>query len=109
MGKESKPHGHVSLNEISDFLTRLKKIASKYGEVRHIILFGSFARGDASATSDIDLAFSLSDISKWGVIAQEIRETAKTLRKLDMVCFEKIGGDFRKKILKEGTMIYEKC
>lgn len=107
MLKTSKHHTNVSLKEILDFITWLKKIALQYPEIRQVFLFGSFARGDASTTSDIDLAFSLSDSSKWSVIAQDIRETAKTLKKLDLVCFEKISGDFRKKVLKEGSVIYE--
>lgn len=106
MPKPLKTH-HVKIIDISDFLDSVKNLAKLHSEIKNITLFGSFARGDASQISDIDLAFSLADSSKWGFIAQKIREHAKTLRKLDLVCFEKISGKFKQKILDEGIIIYE--
>lgn len=108
MKKNILPTFQTPSCDISDFLDWLKKYAPKYPEIQKIFLFGSFARGDASAVSDIDLAFSLSNISEWGVVAHEIRDDARTLRKLDMVCLGKISEDFRKKILDEGLVIYDR-
>lgn len=93
---------------ISEFLNWLKKMSRANKEIEKIILFGSFARGDASQVSDIDLSISLKDVSQWSTFAQQLREGAPVLRKLDLVCFEKTSDRLRKKILIEGIVIYEK-
>ena len=56
--------------------------------VEHIYLFGSYARGDANANSDIDLAFTMKEgtrISYFG-LAQYLVDLEGLLRKkIDMV------------------------
>lgn len=97
-----------NLNHILDFITWLKRSVKEKEEIQTIWVYGSFARGDASEVSDIDLAFSISDFKKWSAFSREIEENAPTLRKLNMVCFEKMSQKFKDKILQEGIIIYEK-
>ncbi len=53
---------------------------------RRIILFGSRARGDASETSDYDIAFDLADNkSNWSFFSSEAEEKTPTLKKLDLI------------------------
>ena len=108
MGRLQKIDHFVSINKISHFLTWLKKMPTFHSEIQHIILFGSFARGDATDISDIDLAISLTNATPWSTIAEKIRENKLTLKKIDLICLEKISEKFKKKILKEGITIYER-
>lgn len=96
------------MKQITGLLEWLTEAARRHAEIERIFLFGSFARGDASDVSDVDVAISLSDIGQWSALAQSMRETAPVLRKLDLVCFEKISERFRKKILEEGVVIYDR-
>ena len=93
---------------ISEFIDSLKKFANAVPEIKQIILFGSFSRGDANGHSDIDLAFVLTDESVWSRIALDLRETARSLRRLDLVSLASVSPDFRAKILLEGKTIYER-
>lgn len=96
------------MEQITEFLKWLKGQAERHPEVCRVYLFGSFARGDATGISDIDVAFSILDMTKWSLLVHELREHAPILRTLDLVCLEKISEPFRKKILKEGKLIYER-
>lgn len=51
-----------SFQEITD---RVRPVAEKYG-LRSVYLFGSYARGDATEDSDVDLLIDYGDYSKSG-------------------------------------------
>jgi predicted nucleotidyltransferase len=73
-----------------------------------LILFGSFARGDASPFSDLDLAVDAgSEIEGrlWSRILFEVEELP-TLRKIDLVDLWKAPEALKKAIEKEGIVIY---
>lgn len=70
------------------------------GEYR-VVLFGSWARGDALETSDIDIGIFGREKVLWGVmvkIMEEI-ENIPTLRKVDVVDLNSVSGDFRNNVL----------
>lgn len=84
---------------------QILSLARKY-RVERLILFGSRARGDWRAASDIDLAVSGGDFPRF---ALDIEEAADTLLKFDMV---NLNGPVQEELLdqiwKEGIVVYEK-
>lgn len=79
--------------------------------VEAVYLYGSRARGDASATSDIDLAIACIDAD--AVLWQEvidIIEEADTLLKIDCVRLDTLHeGRLRTNILEDGVQLYGKA
>lgn len=94
--------------KINPFIEWLRIFSKKYPEIEKIILYGSFARGDATDGSDIDLAFVMSDPKRWPQVAQIIHENAQTLRGLDLICFQNASDKLKQKIRQEGVIIFEK-
>ena len=88
-----------------ELFCQLLSLARKY-RVEKLILFGSRARGDWRAASDIDLAVSGGDFPRF---ALDIEEAADTLLKFDMV---NLNGPVQEELLdqiwKEGIVVYEK-
>lgn len=89
--------------EVKEIKKRAVKIIRDHlGDRAKIYLFGSWARGDAQPTSDIDIAFdagSKIDISEFYQIKREI-ETIPTLRKIDVVDLKMSSKKFSNHILK---------
>ncbi|MEM6602955.1 MAG: nucleotidyltransferase domain-containing protein [Pseudomonadota bacterium] len=83
-----------------------------FSQVEKIILFGSRARGDNGHFSDIDIAiFGQIDDETWSYIcrlADVEDDTIKTLLKIDLVRFEKVGEELQKSIMEEGKILYER-
>ncbi len=52
-----------SLDEIKDLVNEIKKyLTEKYGEgIKQVLVYGSFARGEATKDSDIDMAVIVDD------------------------------------------------
>ena len=84
---------------------QILSLARKY-RVERLILFGSRARGDWRAASDIDLAVSGGDFPRFAI---DIEEAPDTLLKFDMV---NLNGPVQEELLdqiwKEGIVVYEK-
>ena len=102
------PAEKLNIDDISDFLDRLKSQVSSKLSVTKVILFGSFARGDATSVSDIDLAFELKDPAEWAQLVDTIQANARSLRKIDLICLPHVSGNFKDKILNEGIVIFER-
>ena len=84
---------------------QILSLARKY-RVEKLILFGSRARGDWRAASDIDLAVSGGDFPRF---ALDIEEAADTLLKFDMVILNgPVQEELLDQIWKEGIVVYEK-
>ena len=80
-------------------------LAEKYG-VQKLILFGSRARCSNKPTSDIDLAVSGGDISRFRC---DIDDEIETLLMFDVVNLdEPVQRELLDSIEKEGVIIYEK-
>lgn len=82
---------------------------SQFNTVEKIVLFGSRARGDNEARSDIDLAVFCPKAShpEWLKLVKCIEE-AKTLYFIDFIRLDEASQTFREKILKEGKVLYER-
>ena len=80
-------------------------LARKYS-VNKVILFGSRARGDQKAKSDVDLAFSGGDGVRFTLAVDE--ETS-TLLKFDVVNLDvNVQPQLLESIQREGMVLYEK-
>ena len=92
----------------------VRQIAEKY-HPRQIILFGSYAYGQPSPESDIDLLVVMKTQSRGSQQAMEILQTLKPLFGIDILVYtpdvlkQRIGwGDsFLKEITERGVVLYE--
>lgn len=85
--------------------TEICQLAEKYN-VNKVILFGSRARGDYWRASDIDLAVSGGDITRF---ALAVEEETSTLLFYDVVNLdESVSPELLARIQKEGLVLYEK-
>lgn len=72
-------------------------------------LFGSFARGEADETSDIDLLVRFSKrigLFEFAGVAQDFEEALK--RKVDLATEAMIGKYIRENVMRDLKIIYEK-
>ena len=67
-------------------------------------LFGSHARGSASAISDIDVAVEALELLPPGLLAQihEALDESTILRKVDLVDVARTSAQFRNRVREEG-------
>ena len=86
-------------------LQEICELAATYG-VEQVILFGSRARGDHWAKSDIDLAIRGGDGVRF---ALDVEAHASTLLTFDIVDLdEAMAPALRDSIAREGVVLYEK-
>ncbi len=100
-GKSIK--GNPNVMPISELIDKVIKICKANG-VKRLDLFGSFATGTASATSDIDfVVYGCEDILQ---LENELLEI-DTLRKIDIFDYDGINNEFLPEdIRKHGIQIY---
>ncbi len=88
---------------IKEILDKVKNICLKY-QVEHLYLFGSYATGTATKTSDIDL------IVMGGTDIEALREEIDripTLKKIDIFEYERCKNQYlREDMEKYGCKIY---
>ncbi|MCI8292606.1 MAG: nucleotidyltransferase domain-containing protein [Hespellia sp.] len=93
----------TGLNSI--LIDEINAIAKKHN-INKVILFGSRARGDYHRASDIDLAVSGGNITRFTL---DIEEETSTPLKYDVVNLnENISKQLLKFIESEGIILYEK-
>ena len=93
----------MNVMPISDLIAQVSQICKRHG-VQRLDLFGSFATGTATPTSDIDfVVYGCRDI----LHLEEELENIDTLRKIDIFEYESINNKFLKEdIEKYGKQIY---
>ena len=98
----------MSINLSDKLIAEIQGLARKH-PINRVVLFGSRARGDHHAASDIDLAvFPLPDFNNRGMVNSEIDELA-TLLKIDLVFVdEQTAADLLDCINREGVLLYER-
>lgn len=88
---------------IDEILEQIKEICERF-HVEHLYLFGSYATGTATPTSDIDI------IVKGGDNIEELRECIdqiKTLKKIDVFDYNRCKNRFLKEDMDQyGRQIY---
>lgn len=79
----------------------------KRNDISYCALFGSFARGEATETSDIDLLvrFSKPKGFDWINAALEIKDELG--KKVDLVTENSLNPHIKSKVLKDLVVIYE--
>ncbi len=93
--------------------TRLKEhlgqLFSTRREIEKVIVFGSRARGDADARSDIDLAIvaPTATTRQWLDISFRLEDT-DTLLTIDIVRWEDASATLKERIIAEGKVLYER-
>lgn len=93
----------MSTMPVSEIIERVTKICRRNGVAR-LDLFGSFATGTATPTSDID--FVVYGCKDMGKLEEELEEIL-TLRKIDIFDFDSIGNAcLLEDIRKYGKQIY---
>ena len=86
----------------------MSPIAAKYG-VERIYLFGSYARGDATEDSDVDLRVDKGTLKGLFALSGLYTEIQKALIiNVDLSTTGSLDDDFLRKIQKEEVLLYEK-
>ena len=86
------------------------KIFREY-DVRQAAVFGSYARGDQSRGSDIDILIKLgrgTKLSLLGLVKMEALLTKILKKKIDLVTYNSLNRHIKQGILKEMKVIYER-
>lgn len=93
--------------DIEDIKTVVNKLAIEYG-VEKVYLFGSYARGDASPKSDIDLRIDKGKIKGLFELSGFYLELEDALnKKVDVVTTDSLDSGFLELISKEEIVVYE--
>ncbi|OIP40062.1 hypothetical protein AUJ95_04915 [Candidatus Desantisbacteria bacterium CG2_30_40_21] len=91
-------------SEIRGDIEKIESILIRYGAAK-VILYGSLARGDYRADSDIDVCYEgIPDENYFRTVAECLMETQRRVSILD---FKSIKGYFKQRILREGKLLYE--
>ena len=108
--KELESFNHIDEEHgvlTQDKIIRICKEVFRNYNIDYCYLFGSYAKGKASPTSDVDLFIS-TDIKgiKFFELVEVLRESLK--KKVDLIDFKQFinNEDLAQEILKEGVKIY---
>lgn len=102
--------GVEQLNLEQSIKQTLCSLAKQFA-VKKMVLFGSRARGDSHAHSDIDLAvWGIGDARAYLDFQEAVEEQVWTLLSFDIVDMDSmyISDSLREEIDKDGVVIYEK-
>ena len=98
-------HGLLTFRQIQHFA---RLIFEKHDKVSCAYLYGSYARGEATEASDVDILVVLNDHMglEFFTIKSELEE--KLSKKVDLVSLDEVSNneEFIARILKEGVKIY---
>ena len=95
------------LYSVEDIRRITVPIAARHG-VGRVRLFGSYARGDATEDSDVDLRIDcgkISDLFEMGALYADLQEGLS--KPLDIVTTEGIDAEFLRSIQPDEVLIYE--
>src|SRR3972149_530145 len=82
------------------------KIVTANLDAEKIILFGSRTNGEARKTSDIDIAIKSKESPLF--VKEILDEDLETLLKVDVVDINRVDKQFKRNILANGIVLYEK-
>jgi predicted nucleotidyltransferase len=95
------------IESVDDVVRAIVMAAQRRLRLRRAILFGSRARQDARAGSDIDLAFEHdSTDAEWAEFVNEMAEQAPTLLSVDLVDLARAEPGLRQRIREEGRSVH---
>jgi len=91
---------------IEEIRAIVKPIARKYGVAR-VYLFGSYARGDITENSDVDLRVDKGTLKGMFALCGLYTEIEEALQiKVDLLTTGSLEEDFLRKIQKEEVLLY---
>ncbi len=88
-----------------EILNQVKEIILKYANPERIYIFGSFAHGEFSQSSDIDIAYDDSSFHENPLIQAEA-DKIDTLVKIDIKNIAHTDKRFRSRVISTGKVIY---
>jgi len=96
-----------TLYTISEIKNLIKPVANRYG-VERVVLFGSYARGEAKPGSDIDFRIDSGAIHGYFKLAGFHRELEEALSMpVDVLTTDSLEDRFLSHIAKEEVVLYE--
>ena len=97
-------------DNLADVITRARKVFSNYPFVTKALLFGSFARGEQTSTSDVDLIIWIEGPHNHGRLADvECALSTALGRDVDVLTYlGRTSRRFVDNILRDGKLIYVK-
>ena len=93
-----------------ELILELARRLALHPAVERVWLFGSRARGDHFPRSDIDLAIEAPGIDRgeWAALHLDLEEEADTLLLIDCVLIDDLPESFRRRVHREGKLLYER-
>jgi len=89
----------------SKIINEVKSIILQHAKPSRIYLYGSYVNGDATPTSDIDIAFDDKNCDDIYIIKDKV-EKIETLVKIDITNIAKTCNRFRNRIISTGKVIF---
>ncbi|MDQ7095480.1 nucleotidyltransferase domain-containing protein [Desulfosporosinus sp. PR] len=97
----------VKKHTIEEIKAVVEPIARKYG-VERVYLFGSYARGDVTENSDVDLRVDKGSLKGMFALCGLYTEIEEALQiKVDVLTTGSLDDDFLRKIQKEEVLLYQ--
>jgi len=91
---------------LASLLPRLRDAARRHPELRLLLLFGSQARGDATARSDWDLGFVASaELDFFGLLTDLVTELGTD--RVDLVDLDRTSAVLRYRAARDGLVMHE--
>jgi predicted nucleotidyltransferase len=110
MVEKMEKYGHIDETNGVLSLEKIKELCSEVFESRNVeycYLFGSYAKGKATETSDVDLLIATSDSGlRFFDLVESLRESL--CKKVDVLTLEQLNDNTQllNEILKDGIRIY---
>jgi predicted nucleotidyltransferase len=110
MVEKMEKYGHIDETNGVLSLEKIKELCSEVFESRNVeycYLFGSYAKGKATETSDVDLLIATSDSGlRFFDLVESLRESL--CKKVDVLTLEQLNNNTQllNEILKDGIRIY---
>lgn len=81
---------------------------AKLNKMNYVALFGSFARGDDTKKSDVDLVVRFSEpIGLFKLSGMQLNLSKKLKRHVDIVTEKSVNSTFKKNIFEDLKVLYE--
>ena len=97
-------------NKLDDILRKIAQQAQAVfgNRLEQVILYGSYARGDASEASDIDIRIDKGSIRglQFAGLLGDLEDNLG--KKIDLISTNGMDDDFRKAIASEEILLYER-
>lgn len=96
----------------SEIISAVDSVVREKPEIERVVLFGSYARDEATAQSDVDLRVEFVEGAVLGLFAMSgVASALKAAlgRRVDIVTAEKLNDDLEDSIKRDGVVIYERA